>query len=107
MKVAKDKEQGASVQRIKNGHAQKRAKAWKTVLSTREGRMVVWEILKFTKLFAEAFTGNSQTFYNEGRQSVGKWIYKRIDPDNFDEYIEMRREAQRREAAEQEEIDNA
>lgn len=107
MKVAKDKEQGASVQRVKQNHAQKRARAWKEVLSTREGRMVVWELLKFTKLFAEAFTGNSQTFYNEGRQSVGKWVYKQIDPDLFEEYIEMRREAHRRESAEQEEIDNA
>lgn len=43
----------------------------KTVLSTVEGRRFYWNLLCDCGIFKESFTGNSHTFYNEGKRSVG------------------------------------
>lgn len=45
--------------------------AFKKVLSTKEGRWFFTRLLDMTGYKAQSFTGNSQTFYNEGRRAVG------------------------------------
>lgn len=41
------------------------------VLRTTSGRRVVWTLLQHCGIYATSFTGNSGTFFNEGRRSVG------------------------------------
>lgn len=44
----------------------------RAVLSTREGRAVVWRVVdEVAGTFSGTFTGSSQTFHLEGRRSVG------------------------------------
>lgn len=45
------------------------------VMSTPHGRRFLWALLQQTNVFGPAFTGNSETYYNLGRQDLGKWIY--------------------------------
>ena len=42
--------------------------------STRAGQEVLWRILELCNIYTDSFTGNSSTFYNEGRRSVGLQI---------------------------------
>ena len=40
----------------------------KHVMSTREGRRLIWRMLRDAKIFNACFTGNSRTFYLLGRK---------------------------------------
>jgi len=42
-----------------------------SVVSTAQGKDVIWEILSLCGIYDNQFTGNSSTFFNEGRRSVG------------------------------------
>lgn len=48
------------------------------ILSTESGRWFLMRLLDATKVNAICFTGNSKTFYNEGRRDVGLGIIKSI-----------------------------
>lgn len=52
--------------------------AFKKVLSTKEGRWFFSRLLDMTGYKAQSFTGNSQTFYNEGRRAVGIALVTRL-----------------------------
>ena len=41
------------------------------VAETEYGKEVIWEILGMCNIYGESFTGNSQTFFLEGKRSVG------------------------------------
>lgn len=43
----------------------------KELLKTRQGQDFVWYILSLCNVYGESFTGNSQTFYLEGKRAVG------------------------------------
>lgn len=58
--------------------------AW--LMSSPRGRRVFWRLLKRTNVFGSSMTGNSQTFYNEGRRSVGIELNDIVQdrcPDSF------------------------
>lgn len=44
---------------------------FKKVLSLPEGRRVMWKILSDSGVFRSSFTGNSTTFFNEGKRDIG------------------------------------
>lgn len=49
------------------------------VLGTPAGERVIWTILEACGVFRTSMTGNSQTFFNEGRRSVGLEIFAAIN----------------------------
>lgn len=49
------------------------------VLGTPAGERVIWSILDACGVFRTSMTGNSQTFFNEGRRSVGLEIFAAIN----------------------------
>lgn len=58
--------------------ADKDKAALKALLLNDEGRWFVARLMKNEGLTTSAFTGNSATFYNEGRRSVAVDIYQNI-----------------------------
>lgn len=36
-----------------------------------QGRKFIWAVLELCDIYSDVFTGNSHTFYREGRRSVG------------------------------------
>jgi hypothetical protein len=58
--------------------AQKDKEAIKALLASEEGRWFIARLMKNEGLMSTAFTGNSGTFYNEGRRSVAVDIYQNI-----------------------------
>lgn len=48
------------------------------ILNSESGRWFLMRLLDATKVNAVCFTGNSKTFYNEGRRDVGLGVIKSI-----------------------------
>lgn len=58
----------------------------KKLLSMPEYRRLLWRIWGEAGVYNDSFTGNSQTFYNEGRKSIGLWMLREAiaaDPQAF------------------------
>lgn len=93
MKVIKDKATGERMQAVLDAEARQWDRDFCKVMATREGRHVLWKILEFTGPMKDGFTGNSTSFYNQGRQSAGKFLYGEMDRLCFEMYVEARAEA--------------
>lgn len=93
MKVVSDKDKAARLQAVTDADARQWEHDFCKVMSTREGRHVLWRILEFTGPMRDGFTGNSTSFYNQGKQSVGKFVFGEMDRLCFDQYVEARAEA--------------
>ena len=63
---------------VRNAIADKDKAALEVLLKSEEGRWFIARLLKNEGLTTSAFTGNSATFYNEGRRSVVVDIYQNI-----------------------------
>lgn len=63
--------------------------AFRYVMSDVRGRNFVWWVLSETKLYNDSFTGNSTTFYNEGKRSVGLKLIADLEQHCPKEFIEM------------------
>lgn len=60
------------------------------VLRTKAGKRFVWDILSHCGLNSNSFTGNSHTFYNEGRRGVGLYVLdllEQADPSIYPNLI--------------------
>lgn len=93
MKVVNDKEAAGRLQVLADAEQRQWERDFCKVMSTREGRHVVWKILEFTGPMRDGFTGNSTSFYNQGKQATGKFLFGEMDRLCFDLYVEARAEA--------------
>lgn len=59
------------------------------VTKTRSGKEVIWAILAMCGLYSESFTGNSQTFYMEGKRAVGLEILQLMEDTDKTLYARM------------------
>ena len=65
----------------------------KKVMATPEGRRLIWHFLDNTAaVFSGSFTGNSETFFREGRRDVGISIMKLAQSVDPDAYVAMLQE---------------
>ncbi len=71
-----------------------------TVLGTPEGRRVLWGILERCGVYKTSFTGNSETFFNEGKRSIGLELISKIGTASDDALFTMMKEAKDREIIE-------
>lgn len=63
--------------------------ALRTTMSTKEGRRVVWRILKSTGWDEPSFTGNSETFRREGMRIIGLTLRSELKTVCRDLYLQM------------------
>jgi hypothetical protein len=62
--------------------------SYKTMLQSPDGKRVLWDILSFCKVFQNAMTGNSWTYFNLGQASVGQYIMLALNIGNaFDDVL--------------------
>jgi hypothetical protein len=59
------------------------------VLSTIEGRRVLWRILEHCKSFQSIWDNSAKIHYNAGQQDVGHFLIKAITEANPKAYIQM------------------
>ena len=58
----------------------------------KDGRAVLWYILGICDIYSDSFTGNSHTFYAEGKRSVGLDILAMLEDADPRAYINMQHE---------------
>lgn len=66
--------------------AKQRNDDMRTLLDMPEGRRVVFALINETGTFDNSFTGNSGSFFNDGRKSVGQALFHEVmqlDPNRF------------------------
>lgn len=78
----------ADRQRRERGEADLR---W--LMGDARGRRFMWNLLGETGLYAVSFTGNSETFFREGRRSVGLSLHRQLHEVCLESYLEMTAEA--------------
>ncbi len=93
MKAVSNPEQGQRLQALADAEQRQWERDFCKVMSTREGRHVIWKLLEFTGPMRDGFTGNSTSFYNQGKQAAGKFLFGEMDRLCFDLYVEARAEA--------------
>jgi hypothetical protein len=64
----------------------------KAVLKTPEGRRFIWNILSEAGIYQSSFTGNSETFFREGKRALGLMIVRDIDQHMPEAMAQMSRE---------------
>ena len=62
------------------------------VMETESGRRLVWRLLCRAGVFTSSFTGNSTTFFNEGRRDQGLFLLSEIMEACDELYYVMTRE---------------
>ena len=63
------------------------------ILSTVGGRAFVWRTLEKCGVYRTSFTGNSTTFFNEGKRSIGLELIEDVFAADIHAYTRMRQEA--------------
>ena len=64
--------------------------AVKRLLKTSDGRAFIWYVLSLCELYSSTFTGNSTTFYREGKRDIGLEILRlleEVDPTAYPRLI--------------------
>lgn len=72
------------------------AEDFKWLMGSKRGRRIVWRLLEKTRVYQDSMTGNSHTFYNEGRRSIGLMLMAQINENCLPEYIMMLNERTKR-----------
>lgn len=62
------------------------------VMKTKGGRRTAWRLLEYAGLNLPSFTGNSQTFFNEGKRDVAIWLRNQMIRVDHAGYQLMERE---------------
>ncbi len=62
---------------------------FKWVLSTPQGRRVVHRYIAYCGVFKQSFTGNSETFFNEGKRVVGLKLLDDLNASDPNAYLKM------------------
>lgn len=58
----------------------------KVILATAGGRAFIWRFLSYCGVYRTSYTGNSTTFFNEGKRQVGLHLLDEVfeaDPNAF------------------------
>lgn len=92
VKNAADKEQvkkaGSKAERIR----EQELNDIRFLLSREQGRRFLWRYLEICGVYRSSFTGNSQTFFNEGERNVGLKLLDDIMEAAPDAYLVMLKE---------------
>jgi hypothetical protein len=62
------------------------------VLSLPEGRRLLWRIMEEASVFKTTFTGNSTTFFNEGKRSIGLMVLGEVMVASPEKFQQMQNE---------------
>lgn len=97
VKNAADEQQVKKAGRKENLKRKQELEDMKALLDTPLGRRVVWRYLSICGVYQSSFTGNSTTFFNEGRREVGLRLMADIMESNPDSYAKMVKESRQEE----------
>ena len=61
----------------------------RNLIKLRQGREFIWYVLSICDLYSDVFTGNSRTFYQEGKRAVGLEILALLEDADSTIYPRM------------------
>lgn len=70
----------------------------RNVMGSRAGRRTIFRILESTGLTMQSFTGNSETFFREGKRSIGILLHNELQDICPDLYTTMQTENRKKES---------
>jgi hypothetical protein len=65
---------------------------WLWLLNSKRGRRILVDLLEVTGVNRTSYTGNSETFFREGRRSVGLHILQQAQTHAPEQYLELIKE---------------
>lgn len=77
--------------KAKNGERERMA-GLGTLMGSKQGRAYAWWLLDRCGVFRTSFTGNSATFFNEGRRDIGLQVLADIQREFAEQYMQMTKE---------------
>lgn len=72
---------------------EKELEDFKQILATKAGRAFLWRLLEWCGVYHTSFTGNSTTFFNEGKRDIGLKLIEEIFSADPKAYGLLREEA--------------
>lgn len=63
------------------------------VLNDERGRRFIWRLLGECGVYQTSFTGNSTTFFNEGKRQIGLFTLGEVMEASIEAYLKMQHEA--------------
>lgn len=91
-----DEDQVKKHRREAQTQQEREAENWRWLLGDARGREVVWNLLAECGVFKTSFTGNSTTFFNEGRRDIGLRLLATINDVDPAAYLKMVEESKAR-----------
>ena len=79
-------------QRLERHARELQIKDVRWLMAHAEGRRIVWRLLEHAGIYRTSFTGNSGTFFNEGRRDVGLFLLAEVHEAAPQAYTKMLRE---------------
>ena len=64
----------------------------KKLLSMPEGRRYIWRLMSSAGVFRTSFTGNSTTFFNEGKREIGLMVISEVMAASPSAFTQMQNE---------------
>jgi hypothetical protein len=86
---AADPKQVETRKRKEDRELQRRENAERFVMGDARGRLFVWWILSECGMFRQSFTGNSETFFLEGKRSIGLKLTAELEQKTPKEFLQM------------------
>ena len=83
----------ANIEEIKRKEREKEIEDLKKVLSLVEGRRLLWRLMGKAGVFHTSFTGNSTTFFNEGKREIGLLILNEVMNASPGHFTQMQNES--------------
>ena len=59
------------------------------ILKSKQGQRVLWHILGLTGIYSTTFTGNSRTFFLEGKRAIGLDILQLLEDADKEAYARL------------------
>jgi alkanesulfonate monooxygenase SsuD/methylene tetrahydromethanopterin reductase-like flavin-dependent oxidoreductase (luciferase family) len=100
---ASDRDQVAAARRITAEQRRRFQAALKAVLSTYDGRLVLYRMLEVAGIFKSIYAPNAEIYYRAGRQDYGHELMVELADCDETLYLEMEREARQRARSDAEE----
>lgn len=72
------KDVNQQIRDLYEAEAQARKEDLRRVLSTPEGKRVIWWLLGRTHIFSSTFTGNAQSHFLEGERNIGLILFRAV-----------------------------
>jgi hypothetical protein len=90
--LAREQEARAAAQREEHALRLRFESDMKWLMADKRGRRVMFDLLSRAGIYTSSFTGNSETFFREGRRSIGLEYLKEVESLAFDGFVKMLQE---------------